>query len=255
MTRCVGLLLLLLIGCTRPAPTTAPELAASASSEPRQDTVGLRYVEHLTGGAQPDEVLPLVVAVHGLGDRPENFVGLFDGWKYKARVILPAGPTPWGKGHAWMTVRTAEAERIHELAQQTLASADRIALLLKDLRATRPTKGKPVVTGFSQGGMLSYTLAAHHGTHIQAAVPVSGFLPRPLYRDSGATMAPVRALHGEADDILSVQLAQDTIQHLKDSGGDATLTTYPGVKHSISRSMRADWFRRLEEITASEASP
>ena len=76
MTRCVGLLLLL-IGCSRPTPATAPEVAASSPSEARQGQVGLRYIEHLTGGAQPDEVLPLVVAVHGLGDRPENFRGLF----------------------------------------------------------------------------------------------------------------------------------------------------------------------------------
>ena len=253
MKRCLWLLLFL-AGCARPAPSPLPEYPASPHPESDQTQTELRYIEHLTGGAQPDEVLPLIVAVHGLGDRPEHFVEIFEGWEFKARVVLPAGPTPWGKGHAWMTVRTADEKRLHLLGQQTLESADRIAAFLQEVVTTRPTIGKPVVTGFSQGGMISYALATRHGEQIRAASPVSGFLPSPLYRETTTKMAPVRALHGEADPILSIQSARDTVQYLKDNGGDATLRTYPGVKHSISVPMRADWFRLLEENTASEES-
>ena len=41
--------------------------------------------------------------------------------------------------------------------------------------------GKVVVTGFSQGGMLSYALALHHPELIEYALPISGMLPEVLW--------------------------------------------------------------------------
>lgn len=247
--------LLLALGCSRPEVAVSLEPTGSGDGGAVASQHGLTYVEHLTGGAQQDETLPLVVAIHGLGDRPEHFVGVFDGWSYKARVVLPAGPTPWGNGHAWMTVRSSEPDRIDALAAQTRASADRVSLLIQEISASRPTRGKPVVTGFSQGGMVSYTLAVVHGDSIAAAIPVSGFLPRPLYPESGVSMAPVQGLHGEADPIISIQWARDTVQHINHAGGQAQLTEYPEVPHSISRPMRVEWFRQLEARVRASSTP
>jgi len=242
--------LLLMLGC---APTERGTRAVSEevlSNGGQQDT--LDYVERLTGGALANERLPLVVAVHGLGDRPEHFARVFDGWTVKARVVLPAGPVRWGDGHAWMTVRSAESERMSELAAQTRDSADRIAAWIKVVSRRHPTQGKPIVTGFSQGGMLSYALATHHGDVIAAAVPVSGFLPNPLYPSNGRVLAPVYGLHGGSDDVLSVEWAQNTVKHLQEVGGEASLQVYPGVPHRVSPTMRVDWFQTLERVALKE---
>ena len=248
MTRGVWILLLVL-GCTGPVSSAAPTPSDSTASVVSQAT-SLRYIERVTGGAQPEDTLPMIVAVHGLGDRPENFVGLVENLPIRARVILPAGPTPWGQGHAWMTVRTMEKERRAELAQQTRQAADRVATFIGEVASLRPTEGKPVVTGFSQGGMVSFTLAAHHGDLIQGAVPLAGFLPKGIYPEPGATLAPVRALHGDADTVLPIDYAQHTVQHFQSMGADATLSVYPGIQHSLSAPMRAELFRHLEGFSS-----
>ena len=238
----IGLCVLFVLGCTSPGHERnvpdAPALGASVH--------GLTYVERLTGGAQPDEPLPIIVAIHGLGDQPEQFSRIFEGWTHRARVVLPAGPTPWGDGHAWMTVRSAELERVDELASQTEQAASKIAALIRDLTATHPTVGRPIVTGFSQGGMLSYAVAAHHGEGIRAAVPVSGFLPVPLYPEKGKTIAPVFGLHGALDPVLSLDLAKETKSALENAGGTVTLRVYPNVPHRVTTTMRRDWLRFLE---------
>lgn len=251
MWRNMVFLLWWVLGCSHPDAAVSLEPPASANRGAVASQHGLTYVEHLTGGAEQHETLPLVVAIHGLGDRPEHFAGVFEGWSYKARVVLPAGPTAWGSGHAWMTVRSSEPERLDALAAQTRSSADRVALLIQEISGARPTRGKPVVTGFSQGGMLSYALAVLHGDTIAAAIPVSGFLPRPLYPEFGVSMAPVQGLHGVSDSIISVQWARDTAQHINHVGGRAQLMEYPDVPHTISRPMRVEWFRQLEAATSS----
>ena len=236
------LVLLFVLGCT------SPETGLNGADIPFLDASahGLTYVERLTGGANADEPLPLIVAIHGLGDRPARFSGVFEGWAYKARVVLPAGHMQWGDGRAWMTVRSAEIDRVDELASQTRHSADRIAGLIRDVTATRPTLGQPIVTGFSQGGMLSYAIAVHHGDTVRAAVPVSGFLPTPLYPEEGKAIAPVFGLHGATDPVLSLDLAKDTKRALENAGGTVTLRVYPNVPHRVTTTMRRDWLQFLE---------
>ncbi|MFT7520410.1 MAG: phospholipase/carboxylesterase, partial [Kiritimatiellia bacterium] len=210
---------------------------------------GLQYIERVTGGAEASDELPLIVAVHGLGDQPAHFAWIFDGWDYPARIIIPAGPTPWGEGRAWMTIRTTDSQ-VDELAGQTLRSADRLAILCDELAVARPTRGKPVITGFSQGGMLAFTVAVHRPEHISGAVPVAGWLPEPLMPEDKVRTAPIRALHGEADQVLPFARTQRSVKALQALGADVQIKSYPGVPHSISRDMRADLFREIEALTS-----
>ena len=73
-SRAVGVLCLVLVGCnsspsepTRSSPVPVPARAPTTTPEPK----ALDVVELTTGEASKDAPLPLVVALHGLGDRPE----------------------------------------------------------------------------------------------------------------------------------------------------------------------------------------
>jgi phospholipase/carboxylesterase len=123
-------------------------------------------------------------------------------------------------------------------------SAARLVALVEGLRRTRPTRGKPVVTGFSQGGMLSFALAAGHAEHFAAAVPIAGAIPAALY-PTGKASLPVEALHGAADDRVPTKAAQESVAALKAKGYAATLRTWPGVGHTINPEMRQALFDAL----------
>lgn len=202
-----------------------------------------------TGAATENIALPLVVALHGMGDRPETFARLFQGLKVRARVLLPRAPRPHGDGGSWyLTVR--EDREPEARAESIEDAADRLATLIAKVKLLYPTTGRAVVTGFSQGGVLAFVLAIRHPELFKLAVPLAGELPwrlRPLPPQVGTSAPRIRAMHGTADRNFSLDGTQRGIEHLVGLDYDATVTPYPGVKHKLSPAMRTDLYRLLSE--------
>lgn len=242
--RFVFVFLVLLLSCRSGEPPAPP---ASPSAETPHQTQGsaLEYVEIVRGEATAP--LPIIVAVHGLGDTPEHFGGLFDAYPGPARIILPRAPTSYGQGFSWFSI---DVDKLggEEVAAGVAKAADRLAAFLKEISAAHPGSGKPVLTGFSQGGMLSFAVAVRHPEVIQEAIPLAGFLPAPLLPSEAPKDAvPIRAFHGAEDKLLPLSLARETVEALSGLGFTVELTEYPGVGHQLSAEMRRDLFALLEK--------
>jgi phospholipase/carboxylesterase len=219
-------------------------------SEPPLDFI-TRVVGVLAGA--PDQALdelplPLILAIHGLGDKPERFMRLFHGLPFPARVVAVRAPDPYRKGSSWYPfahdadVSPARDVRVRE-------NAARLARLLAHLVTHYPTRGRPVVTGFSQGGVMSMALALLHPASVAAAIPLSGVLPTSLMPASvapGSRYPPLRAHIGDQDPYFSVQRFRAAMAHLRTIGLDADLSLYPGLDHNVSPDMRAELYRLLE---------
>ena len=101
----------------------------------------------------------------------------------------------------------------------------------------------PIVTGFSQGGMLTMTLAVHHPEVVGSAVAIGGWLPPPLWPRPGEVRsgAPrLLALHGTADNAVAYLPTLEAVASLKAAGYDAELRGYEGVRHVISPEIQRD---------------
>ncbi|MEQ1568185.1 MAG: alpha/beta fold hydrolase [Myxococcota bacterium] len=178
-----------------------------------------------------DAPLPLVVMVHGYGDRPESMLELVEACHLPARVVAPRGPElhPSGQGYSWYRI-TLSADGVERDAAAVDAAADQLAEWI----ATQGPAEKVVLSGFSQGGILSYTVAVRHPDRIDAAVPVAGaVLPelRAVTAPPGAP--PIRALHGRVDPLLSAAEARQGVEALRGRGWDAAITVFDGVAHQI----------------------
>lgn len=263
-------LLLALVGCDRPAPPpatqpaapapapaepkAAPPVAADAPTPPatRPKAAQLHYVERILGDAKADDPLPMIVAIHGLGDDPDNFSHLFDSYGGTARLILPQGVDETDNGGwSWFPVR-ARSNDVEGLANGIDASADKIAAAIEVLRKERPTIGDPIVTGFSQGGMLAFTLAVEHPEQVGFAVPIGGWLPPPLWPESGPGSAhpKVVALHGTADNAVRYEPTKEAVEALVAKGYAVELKSYEGVRHAIPPQERTDLFDLLDDALA-----
>ena len=222
---------------------------ARQTPEAQQSTSTLRHIIILTGGAKADQRLPLIVALHGLGNSSEGFARLFTTFQQPARVLLPEGPLPArGQGHSWFRIRLTDGHlRLNE--QQILEASEQIALLTNQIQKEKPTLGQPILTGFSQGGILSYALALHHPDSFSYVLPVAGWLPESLLpKEIQTEAAPrIRALHGEADPIVRYAPTKQLHDRLNKLGLDAKLKSYPAVRHTINTPMRAELFRLLGE--------
>jgi phospholipase/carboxylesterase len=237
-------LALVLAACRRDAPLPGHEAPADAPSE--TEAAGVRFVEILTGGASPSDSLPLVVGIHGLGGSPENFGRVLSSLSTRTRLILPYGLEPYGDGFAWFQPWRDDAE----LAAGTTRAEGRLAAMIDELVRRRPTTGKPVVTGFSQGGILSFALAVLHPESVRATFPVSGLLAPSLLPSQwppDREMPRVHALHGTADDRVPIAGARATVRRLQEVGFSADLAEYPGVTHTVTPEMRQDLVRAITE--------
>lgn len=207
----------------------------AAQSEP------LQVVTRTTAGKTEAEPLPWVVAMHGLGDRPESFVELFDSVSFAAHVYVLQAPLPYGSGFDWFGVRVSgDPVRLSRAMER---AAERVVQMIDALAQQPQNRGRPAVTGFSQGGMLSYTLAILHPDKVAFAAPVSGWLPPQLWPKARGpeTLAPIVGFHGEADRAVPFEQARLAVEHLQGLGYPVTFHTYPGLGHSMSRALLRDW--------------
>ena len=199
----------------------------------------------------------MIIAVHGLGDRPEDFAGLLEEFPSPARVILPRALDEHEPGFSWFPIR-ARSEDVNGLSTGIKAAADAIAAHVEAVQKARPTVGRPIVTGFSQGGMLSFTLAAQHPEQFAAAYPVGGWLPPPLWPTAAPASArgnpPVVALHGDDDRALLIENTRASVARQRELGYDVELLEYPGVGHQITLEMRAKLWELLRSAAAREAA-
>jgi phospholipase/carboxylesterase len=258
--RWVGVCLLVLGGCkehSRSAPTPSPASTfrppAHTRTPPAESTTerglvtarsALHYERLTLGGAPADAELPWIVAFHGLGDTPRGFAQLFDGLPLRAHVYLAQAPISYGSGYDWFGERvTGDPERL------ALAIARRLedATTLLDALAEQPRNhGDAVVTGFSQGGVMSFAVAAAGLRHVRAALPLAGWLP-PSLAASGPSMA-LYAFHGEEDGVVPFAATKQLLGSWQQRDRGVEYRAYPGVAHTISAEMHRDWAARLSEL-------
>jgi phospholipase/carboxylesterase len=238
-----------------PAPVQPPAQAPAQPVEPPTEApellevAGVHYLELVTGGADPSAELPMIIAIHGLGDSPEGFSGLLASFDQPARVILPRALAPYESGWSWFPIRARDND-VEGLSAGIERAASVLAKAIPELVEQRPTKGKPIVTGFSQGGMLSFCLAVHHGELFSAAFPVGGWLPPPLWPKPGADVSlapPIVAFHGDEDVAVKLEPTQQAVVNLQRAGYRVELNTYTGVGHAITEDMHGDLFDGLRE--------
>jgi phospholipase/carboxylesterase len=240
----LALSLLLLLACdTTPPVSTAPPAPPATNTAPAPAAPEVRFITRITGGARDSDTLPLVVAIHGLGATPESLAGLYEGLSAKARLVLPYGLDPYSSGYSWFAPTRASFE------PGTRHAADALAAMIERLSKRFPTRGKAVVTGFSQGGILSWALAARRPDLVRAAFPVSGIAVLPLFPASwpeGQPKPTIHAFHGAADARLSIDDDRASVARARALGLSAELSEYPDVGHTVSPAMRRDLLRAID---------
>lgn len=223
------------LGCSRPKES-APKPAAPAW--PRTVThAGVSFIELFPSGA--DESSPVVVAIHGRGDAPANWVDTWSRFPGRARIALPRAPIPFGEGYSWFALREGMTD-----AELGAAVGEAEASLWPAIQALAGGR-RLLVTGFSQGGILSFALAARHGAAIAHAFPVAGSCPGPLLPKPNEPAAPLTAFHGSDDDVIAHRWGQAAVSAFVERGNEASLRTYPGVGHALPSAMRDDVWRAI----------
>ncbi len=202
---------------------------------------GLSFIEVVMGGEDPNAEMPMVVALHGRGDRPRIPGGPFYDLPHPVRVIVPRGPIKHGSGFAWLPVGVSQG-KTELLAESLEAMADRLADFMVLMRQTRPTAGGTIVTGFSQGGHLCLAMALLHPFEVGLAIPLAGWLPPGIVPGSiedPAVYPPIRSIHGTRDLIVRIGPTVAVLDGLVALGLDVEIAKFEGVGHVMTHEMDA----------------
>lgn len=175
--------------------------------------------------------LPLVIGIHGLGDSPEAFIGLWEiVGRFDCIFAAPQAPTafPVGDriGYDWFEGDWEDGSWLGS----AVLSRDCILALLDVLEAEYPVTGV-YLFGFSQGGAMTYLAGLHAPERFTALAPFSGWLERSLLTDgelAAAASLPVRIVHGDEDTMVGPEEARTADSLLTALGYDVRLTMFPG---------------------------
>lgn len=240
-----------------PSPTAAAR--KSEMRVTRHFADGLEYLLVEPRDAAPDAELPMIVVLHGRGARPEPPTRPYLDLDLPVRVILPRAPLRSGDGYAWMPVSAHRGES-PALRSALDARAHELAAAMATWRARHPTRGRPIVTGFSQGGILAATLALTHPDAIERAFPVAGWVPpsfEPARLDPLARQAPIHALHGARDDVLGAARTRSGLARLRAMGLPVVYEEIEDAGHEMhprmTERLREEIRRALTELPDTSA--
>jgi len=188
----------------------------------REET--LHYLLELPAGEKPDAGWPLLLFLHGAGERGSDFELLYkhgplrlvrEGRKFPFIIAAPQCPA----GNRW---------RVGSLIR-----------LVDALVAENPVDSRRVyVSGISMGGFGTWDLISEHPERFAAAVPICGggeFIRAHLQseekREALKTL-PIWAFHGDADPIVPLSETERMVGLFRHLGNEQIKTTvYPGVGH------------------------
>lgn len=251
---------------TMAAPPLTEEADPSQPGEPLPEGVpgvqarehriaGLYVLEVVLGHVDIDAALPLVVMLHGRGDRPRVPGGPFGGTSMPMRLLLPRAPKPLGNGFTWLPVSVTEGR--HDVLAATLQErAAQLRQVILRFREMRPTLGEPIVTGFSQGAMLTFALTILHPDVVKVSMPIAGWLPPqllPLRPPPPQRRPRIRSIHGSADPVVRIQPTRQLIRSLRALGYEIDWVEEPGVAHVVSEAMNRRFERWLQTALEQEA--
>ena len=198
------------------------------------------YIESIVGDVDSiDAELPLVVLLHGRGGRPSiPYAGMAG--DPPVRVFSPRAPDPLGKnGFTWFATWSTSGQT-ELLARSIVGRADELAPAIQAYSKLRPTRGKPIVAGFSQGGILTYALVTRYPHLFAAAFPVAGWVPEsnlPKRPDKGSKYPLIHAMHGTTDVTVPFSDGRATVEALGRLGIKVEFTEVPGVAHEVTPEM------------------
>jgi phospholipase/carboxylesterase len=173
------------------------------------------------------------------------------------RVFIPRAPDRLAPGYTWLPTYVRSGQ-LDLFTSSLAAMASRLAEAIRTFVEIRPTLGKPIVVGFSQGGHLAWALAVLHPDVVGTAFPFAGWLPVGLVPDhllDGVVYPTIHAMHGTEDYPVPIEPTRETARALVDRGLSVDLVEIDGAGHEMTPAMDARFHAWLVDALGGAPSP
>lgn len=207
---------------------------------------GIQYIETRRGSESPNARMPMVIVFHSRGGTAHG-AAAFPSIS-PVRIIRPQGVTD--SGNTWFSKSSHSTEVANSMASEMMSKARQLSKFIDVLRRCRPTIGRPIVTGSSEGGHVAYLLASTIPHKIGGAVGVLGYIPERFWT---AKMAPTVGLHNSGDTTIPYKRTEHFWQTVRDQGADIHTEVFMGG-HEIVPELSAAWNSSVSTMVERERS-
>lgn len=196
---------------------------------------------------------PTLLTLHGWGANALDLLGLSPylcGGKFL--VLCPQGPltVPLGGaavGYGWFPITMGGPLDV----KAVLAAREALRQFLTEAMARYPIDPKKLaVVGFSQGGVMAYSLGLGEPQRFSALTALSSWLPQDLLAvlpDVPATeQLPVLIQHGKQDEMVDVGRARQSVETLRNLRVPVTYREYD-MGHELNADSLGDLSAWLQE--------
>jgi phospholipase/carboxylesterase len=187
---------------------------------------------------------PLVILMHGVGSNEQNMFSFADALPDNFLVVSARGPlTLRPDSYAWFQAQILPDRSIIN-EEQAENSRKEIIQFIDDLKNVEDFDEEQVyLMGFSQGGIMSYSVALTEPEKIKGIAVMSGRLlseVKPLIvSDERLKKLNIFVSHGTHDSVLKFGYATDAVAYLHSKGLQSEFHQYP-EDHTINQKMLGD---------------
>jgi len=177
--------------------------------------VALNYLLYLPKDYDVKDKLPLMLFLHGAGERGNNLE--------QVKVHGPAKLIAQGKDFPFIVVSPQCPENIRWKHEWLVALIDEIVAKYK------VDENRIYVTGLSMGGYGTWRLATEISNRLAAIIPICGWGDPPAAYLIGDL--PIWTFHGAKDNVVPIKSTEEMVEKVKSNKGNIKFTVYPEAMH------------------------
>ncbi|RIX49367.1 esterase [Paenibacillus nanensis] len=198
------------------------------------------YDIHMPGDVEPGRSYPVIFTLHGKGSNEGNMFGLVSSMANDFIIIGIRGNLPLGAGYQYYDLKSL-GNPIREMFDEAVQNLE---AFIRYATAKYPIDpGKRYLLGFSQGAILTMTLALVMGEQLKGIVALNGYIP-----DFVKTEYPIRSIkdvsvfvsHGEFDSVFPVRIGHETAAYLRERTDRLTFKLY-SADHGVTVENQRDF--------------
>ncbi|UZH55128.1 alpha/beta fold hydrolase [Salinimicrobium tongyeongense] len=189
---------------------------------------------------KPVDKAPLLIMLHGYGSNEEDLFSFADELPDEFFIISVRAPYPLPPyGNAWYAIHWDGSNNgKFSDDDQAVISREKIVQFLNEVTENYPVDPKNVtLLGFSQGCILSFSVALSYPEKIKNVVGLSGYINQEIlkkgYENNDFSNLSVYSSHGTADQVIPVAWARKTAPFLDALNVDNTYSEFP-VGHGVA---------------------
>jgi len=199
-------------------------------------TLGLH---HITRASTLKENAPLLIMFHGYGSDENDLFSFASELPEELFIISVRAPyTMQPNGNAWYTINFEAEQGKWNDNEQAKQSRDLIAKFIDEVCNTYPVDSKNVtLLGFSQGTILSYSVALTYPEKVKNIVALSGYINKDILPENipgkDYSHLDFYCSHGSVDQVIPVDWARQTPQFLENLNIKHQYSEFP-VGHGVA---------------------